>query len=72
MCLIPLNGTFQIIFLQVFEKGKLLYTPQLIVLIQIAMDMHIALRKLKMTLLIHGKQRDKKCLKTPGKPEKVE
>ena len=31
---------------------------QLIVLIQIAMDMHITLRKLKMTLLIHGKQRD--------------
>ena len=31
---------------------------QLIVLIQIVMDMPIALRKLKMTLLMHGKQRD--------------
>ena len=41
-------------FSQVFEKGKLHNMQQLIVLIQIAMDMHIALRKLKMTLLIRG------------------
>ena len=38
----PLERDISNTFSQVFEKGKLLNMQQLIVLIQIAMDMHIA------------------------------